>query len=380
MQSFNRHFINNSIDMLSSRSRLITVRTLFGANGRRHNVDPTCSSVVAVRHMSSRRGLINHLIISFVPQQEAWIIERMGKYKRILEPGLRFLWPIIDKVAYVQNLKEQVIEIRQQQAITKDNVTLTLDGVLYVRVEDAYKASYGVDDPERAITQLAQTSTRSALGKLVLDQVFEERQKLNLAIVDAINEASIEPWGVRCMRYEIRDIHLPTKVKETMQLLVEAERRKKAFITESEGKREAEVNVAEGEKQAQIMRSEAQKTEAINRALGESEAILNVANARAKSIRTISQALAEEKDGKNAASFAIAEQYIEAFGKLAKESNTLMLPANTGDIPAMVSSALATYQKVNQQMGTAEMAKSNPETEGGRNAKKTNNTEGWHEI
>ncbi|XP_075254990.1 stomatin-like protein stl-1 [Convolutriloba macropyga] len=344
----------NCVEIFCARSyssSLSTMTTLCRrhATGARSLISLSCVNLTSKRLMSYRQAERRNLVIRFVPHQEAWIVERMGKFNRTLNPGIRFLLPIIDKIAYVQYLKEQVIEIAHQQAITKDNVTLTLDGVLYVRVEDPYKASYGVDDPEFAVTQLAQTSTRSELGKLVLDQVFEERHKLNLAIVDAINEASVEPWGIRCMRYEIRDIHLPDKVKETMQLLVEAERKKKAAITESEGKREAEVNVAEGVKQAQILRSEAQRMESINMAKGEAEAILSVAEARANSIRTISQALLQ-KDGKNAASFAIAEQYIDAFGKLAKESNTLLLPANTGDVPSMVSSALATYQIVNKQI------------------------------
>ncbi|GFW47678.1 stomatin-like protein 2, mitochondrial [Trichonephila clavipes] len=204
-------------------------------------------------------------IIMFVPQQEAWVVERMGRFNRILQPGLNFLVPIVDKVKYVQSLKELAIDIPKQSAITLDNVTLNIDGVLYLRVVDPYKASYGVEDPEFAITQLAQTTMRSELGKISLDSVFRERESLNFAIVEAINKAS-NAWGIDCLRYEIRDIRLPQRVNEAMQMQVEAERKKRAAILESEGIREADINVAEGKKRARILSSEAEKTEQINRA------------------------------------------------------------------------------------------------------------------
>ncbi|XP_042620770.1 stomatin-like protein 2, mitochondrial isoform X2 [Cyprinus carpio] len=204
-------------------------------------------------------------VVLFVPQQEAWVVERMGRFHRILEPGLNFLIPILDRVKYVQSLKEIVIDVPEQSAVSLDNVTLQIDGVLYLRILDPFKASYGVEDPEYAVTQLAQTTMRSELGKLTLDKVFRERESLNSNIVHSINQASDE-WGIRCLRYEIKDIHVPPRVKESMQMQVEAERKKRATVLESEGAREAAINVAEGCKQAQILASEGEKAEQINRA------------------------------------------------------------------------------------------------------------------
>ncbi|KAG8229413.1 hypothetical protein J437_LFUL000934 [Ladona fulva] len=192
--------------------------------------------------------------IMFVPQQEAWIVERMGKFHRILEPGLNILVPLLDKVKYVQSLKEIAIDVPQQSAISLDNVTLNIDGVLYLRVIDPYKASYGVEDPEFAITQLAQTTMRSELGKISLDTVFKERESLNVSIVESLNKAS-EAWGITCLRYEIRDIKLPLRVQEAMQMQVEAERKKRAAILESEGVRAADINVAEGKRTSRILAS-----------------------------------------------------------------------------------------------------------------------------
>ncbi|GBP13906.1 Stomatin-like protein 2, mitochondrial [Eumeta japonica] len=187
-------------------------------------------------------------------ESRSWIVERMGRFHRILEPGLNLLWPIVDRVKYVQSLKEIAIDVPKQSAITSDNVTLSIDGVLYLRIVDPYLASYGVEDPEFAITQLAQTTMRSELGKISLDKVFRERESLNVSIVDVINKAS-EAWGIACLRYEIRDIKLPARVQEAMQMQVEAERRKRAAILESEGVRAADINVAEGKRQARILAS-----------------------------------------------------------------------------------------------------------------------------
>ncbi|GFT10181.1 stomatin-like protein 2, mitochondrial [Nephila pilipes] len=283
-------------------------------------------------------------IIMFVPQQEAWVVERMGRFNRILQPGLNFLIPIVDKVKYVQSLKELAIDIPKQSAITLDNVTLNIDGVLYLRVVDPYKASYGVEDPEFAITQLAQTTMRSELGKISLDSVFRERESLNFAIVEAINKAS-NAWGIDCLRYEIRDIRLPQRVNEAMQMQVEAERKKRAAILESEGIREADINVAEGKKRSRILSSEAEKTEQINRAQGEASAILAKADARARSLQVIADSLLQKR-GSNAASLLIAEQYVSAFSKLAKTGNTLILPSNTNDVSSMVAQALAIYKNI----------------------------------
>ncbi|XP_027638791.1 stomatin-like protein 2, mitochondrial isoform X2 [Falco biarmicus] len=223
----------------------------------------------------------------------------------------------------------------------EDNVTLQIDGVLYLRVMDAYKASYGVEDPEYAVTQLAQTTMRSELGKLSLDRVFRERESLNANIVDAINQAS-DCWGIRCLRYEIKDIHVPPRVKESMQMQVEAERRKRATVLESEGTRESAINVAEGQKQAQILASEAEKAEQINKAAGEANAMLVRARAKAEAIQLLAAALAQQH-GSAAASLSVAEQYVSAFSKLAKDSNTVLLPANTGDVTNMVAQALGIY-------------------------------------
>lgn len=280
----------------------------------------------------------------FVPQQEAWVVERMGKFHRILEPGLNLLLPIIDKVKYVQSLKEIAIDVPKQSAITSDNVTLSIDGVLYLRILDPYLASYGVEDPEFAITQLAQTTMRSELGKISLDKVFRERENLNIGIVDAINKAA-EAWGISCLRYEIRDIRLPNRVHEAMQMQVEAERKKRAAVLESEGIREADINVAEGKRQARILASEAEKQEQINQAAGEAAAILAIAEAKAIQIQVVGDKLAAG-NGRNAASLLVAEKYVNAFGNLAQKNNTLILPANTGDVSSMVAQAMTMYKRL----------------------------------
>ncbi|XP_065262249.1 stomatin-like protein 2, mitochondrial [Emys orbicularis] len=286
-------------------------------------------------------SLPRNTMVLFVPQQEAWVVERMGRFHRILEPGLNFLIPLLDRIRYVQSLKEIVINVPEQSAVTLDNVTLQIDGVLYLRIMDPYKASYGVEDPEYAVTQLAQTTMRSELGKISLDKVFRERESLNACIVDAINQAS-DCWGIRCLRYEIKDIHVPPRVKESMQMQVEAERRKRATVLESEGTRESEINVAEGRKQAQILASEAEKAEQINKAAGEANAMLAKAKAKAEAIRLLADALTQQ-NGNAAASLAVAEQYVSAFSKLAKDSNTILLPSNTGDVTSMVTQALGIY-------------------------------------
>ncbi|XP_034031062.1 stomatin-like protein 2, mitochondrial [Thalassophryne amazonica] len=291
-------------------------------------------------------------VILFVPQQEAWVVERMGRFHRILEPGLNILIPLLDRIRYVQSLKEIVIDIPEQSAVSLDNVTLQIDGVLYLRILNPFKASYGVEDPEYAVTQLAQTTMRSELGKLTLDKVFRERESLNSNIVHAINQAS-DDWGIRCLRYEIKDIQVPPRVKESMQMQVEAERKKRATVLESEGSREAAINVAEGRKQSQILASEGQKAEQINKAAGEAQAVLAVAEAKAKAIRLLSEALTE-KNGNAAASLSVAEQYVSAFSNLAKESNTVILPSNTGDISGMVTQAMTIYNTLSKQKPKAE--------------------------
>ncbi|KAL6730583.1 hypothetical protein Aduo_001546 [Ancylostoma duodenale] len=293
---------------------------------------------------SARFAHARNTFINFVPQQEAWVVERMGKFYKILEPGFNILIPVIDRIRFVQSLREIAIEIPQQGAITLDNVQLQLDGVLYLRVFNPYKASYGVEDPEFAVTQLAQTTMRSEVGKISLDTVFREREQLNESIVAAINKAA-EPWGIKCMRYEIRDMHMPAKIQEAMQMQVEAERKKRAAILESEGHREAAINRAEGEKQAAILASEAMEAEQINVARGHAEALRIKAAARAEAIERIANALTQ-KGGDSAANLTVAEQYVTAFEKLAKESNTVVLPANLSEPSSMVAQALTLYENI----------------------------------
>jgi len=299
-------------------------------------------SAQQVRHYN--RSPMN-TVLMFVPQQEAWVVERMGKFNKILSPGLNILIPILDAVKYVQVLKEQAIKIPEQSAVTKDNVGLHIDGVLYVVVDDPYKASYGVDDPEYAVTQLAQTTMRSEIGKLSLDAIFQEREVLNVNIVKAINAASHDAWGIRCLRYEIRDIEVPERVKTAMQMQVEAERKKRASILESEGQKISAVNRAEGEREAQILASESEKIEKVNQAQGEAQAILAKAQAKAKAIELVGNAL-NSQQGSSAASLQVAEQYVKAFGNLAKEGNTILLPSNAGDVSSMVAQAVSIYSNM----------------------------------
>ncbi|TQS39357.1 hypothetical protein Golomagni_00120 [Golovinomyces magnicellulatus] len=294
----------------------------------------------------SRPSLPANTIIRFVPQQTAWIVERMGKFNRILEPGLAILWPFLERISYVKSLKENAIEIPSQSAITADNVTLELDGVLYTRVFDAYKASYGVEDADYAISQLAQTAMRSEIGQMTLDHVLKERASLNTSITVAINEAA-QDWGVVCLRYEIRDIHAPDGVVEAMHRQVTAERSKRAEILESEGQRQSAINIAQGKKESVILASEALKSEQINTASGEAEAILLKAQATATGISLVASSL--EKGGaaaRGAVSLTVADKYVDAFAQLAKESTAVVVPGNVGDISGLIASALSIYGKV----------------------------------
>jgi regulator of protease activity HflC (stomatin/prohibitin superfamily) len=272
----------------------------------------------------------------------------MGKFHRILEPGLAILMPVIDRIAYVRSLKENALEIPSQSAITADNVTLELDGVLYTRVFDAYKASYGVEDAEYAISQLAQTTMRSEIGQLSLDHVLKERANLNANITAAINEAA-QDWGVTCLRYEIRDIHAPEPVVEAMHRQVTAERSKRAEILESEGQRQSAINIAEGKKQSVILASEALRAEQINLASGEAEAIIVKAQATANGIDAVARSIAQGKDAaQNAVSLSVAEKYVNAFANLAKEGTSVIVPGNVGDIGGMIASAMAVYGNVSK--------------------------------
>lgn len=283
-------------------------------------------------------------MVKIVPQQEAWVVERLGKFDKVLQPGLNILIPIIQKVAYKHTLKEQAMEVTAQTAISNDNVTLSIDGVLYVKIIDAVAASYGVSNPYYAITQLAQTTMRSEIGKLPLDRTFEEREALNVAIVASINQAAVN-WGIQCMRYEIKDIQPPQSVLRAMELQVAAERQKRAQILDSEGNRQAKINHAEGEKAQVVLNSEGAYTDQVNRAKGEAEALMLVADATAKSIETVAKAI-EKTGGAQAVSLKVAEQYIDAFSKLAKENNTIILPSNMSDPSSFIAGAISIFDKI----------------------------------
>ncbi len=276
--------------------------------------------------------------VTIVPQKSAFILERLGKYKTTLEAGFHVLIPFIDNIAYKHSLKERAVDVPPQVCITKDNISVEVDGILYLQVVDPKKASYGINDFQFASTQLAQTTMRSVIGKLELDRTFEERESMNGAIVDAVDRAS-DPWGVKVTRYEVRNIVPPQSIKDAMEKHMRAEREKRATIAESEGERQAKMNVAEGDKSELIQRSEGEKQKRINEAQGLASEIEAVANATAKGIREIALAI-NEKGGMNAVNLRVAEQYIGEFGKLAKTTNTLIIPSNLSDISGMIATAM----------------------------------------
>ncbi len=276
-------------------------------------------------------------MIRIVPQKQAFLIERLGKYASTLEAGFHVLVPFVDKVAYRHTLKEQAIDVPPQQCITKDNIAVEVDGILYMQVVDPKKASYGIDNYRFASIQLAQTTMRSVIGKLDLDRTFEERENINTVIVAAVDRAS-EPWGIKVTRYEVKNIMPPQSIKDAMEKQMRAEREKRAEIAVSEGDRQAKINRAEGEKREAIARSEGEKQKRINEAEGRAVEILQVAEATAEGIRKIAAAI-NDKGGAEAVNLRIAEQYLNEFGKLAKTNNTMIIPSDLADIAGVIKAA-----------------------------------------
>ncbi len=284
--------------------------------------------------------------IKFVPQNRAYVIERFGKYQSSREAGLNFILPFIDRISADRSLKEQAVDVPEQSAITRDNISLHVDGVLYFRVLDPYKATYGVDDYVFAVTQLAQTTMRSELGKMELDKTFEERDVLNNNIVSAINEAA-GPWGVQVLRYEIKDIVPPQSVMEAMEAQMKAERVKRAQILESEGDRQAAINRAEGEKASVVLAAEADKEEQVLRAEGEAKAIVAVATAQAEALRQVGEAAATN-EGQKAIQLDLATKAIEAKHAIAKESSVVLLPDGGTEAAGVVAQAMTIINQLNK--------------------------------
>jgi regulator of protease activity HflC (stomatin/prohibitin superfamily) len=282
------------------------------------------------------------LAVRIVPQQSAYIAERLGRYHATLTAGLNFIIPFVDRITYRHTLKEQAIDIPEQICITKDNVQVGVDGVLFLRVVDAQRASYGIGSYMFAITQLAQTTLRSEIGKIMLDRTFEERSTINALVVTELDKAT-EAWGVKVLRYEIKNITPPKDVLGAMEKQMRAEREKRAVILTSEGERDAKINRAEGDKQQVIKQSEGSKLQQVNVAQGQAEAIREVADATAQAIRQVAAAITE-RGGLEAINLRVAEQWVAQFGHVAKETNTLILPANLGDMASLVAAAMTTIK------------------------------------
>mgnify|MGYP003546883319 FL=1 len=278
-----------------------------------------------------------------VPQRSVYIVERLGKFSRSLDAGFHILIPFIDKVAYKQNLKEQALDVASQICITRDNIAVEVDGILYLQVIDPQKASYGIDNYRFAVIQISQTTMRSVMGRMELDKTFEERETVNASIVEAVDKAS-GPWGIKVSRYEVKNISPPQSIRDAMEKQMRAEREKRAVIAESEGDKQAKINRAEGDKQQTIALSEGEKMRRINEASGRASEIELVATATAKGIREIALAINEE-GGMNAVNLRIAEQYLNEFGKLAKTNNTMIVPADLSDIAGVISSVSSVINK-----------------------------------
>ncbi|MGD0756347.1 MAG: stomatin-like protein [Bacteroidales bacterium] len=282
-------------------------------------------------------------MIKIVPQRTAIIVERLGKYRATYTAGFQLLIPFFDKVRYRHTLKEQAIDVAPQICITRDNIAVEVDGILYLQVLDPQKASYGIDNYRFASIQIAQTTMRSVIGKLELDRTFEERETINVTIVEAVDKAS-EPWGVKVTRYEVKNISPPQSIKDAMEKQMRAEREKRAIIAESEGAKQAKINVAEGDKQALIKNSEGEMQKRINEAAGRASEIEQLAKATSNGLRAISSAISEE-NGLNAVNLRIAEQYLMAFGNIAKTNNTLIIPSNLTDIAGIVATATSVFNE-----------------------------------
>ena len=282
-------------------------------------------------------------MIKIVPQRTAIIVERLGKYRATFTAGFQILIPFIDKVRYRHTLKEQAIDVAPQICITRDNIAVEVDGILYLQVLDPQRASYGIDNYRFASIQIAQTTMRSVIGKLELDRTFEERESINATIVEAVDKAS-DPWGVKVSRYEVKNISPPQSIKDAMEKQMRAEREKRAVIAESEGTRQAKINNADGDKQEYILKSEGEKMRRINEAAGRASEIEQVAVATANGLRAIAKAINEE-NGLNAVNLRIAEQYLAAFANLAKTNNTMILPSNLADIAGVVATATSVFNE-----------------------------------
>ncbi len=287
--------------------------------------------------------------IKVVPQQHAWVVERLGKFHAALAPGLNIVIPFIDRVAYKHSLKEIPLDVPSQVCITRDNTQLQVDGILYFQVTDPMRASYGSSNYIIAITQLAQTTLRSVVGKLELDKTFEERDYINHSVVNAIDESAAN-WGVKVLRYEIKDLTPPKEILHAMQAQITAEREKRALIAASEGRKQEQINIATGEREAQIARSEGEKQATINRAQGEAASVQTIATASAEAIQRIANAI-QSPGGLDAVNLKVAEKYVEAFAGLAKAGNTLIVPANMSDVSGLIASAM-TVIKSTQKGGT----------------------------
>ena len=276
--------------------------------------------------------------INVVPQQHAWVVERLGKYHGTLAPGLNIVVPFVDRIAYKHSLKEIPLDVPPQVCITKDNTQLQVDGILYFQVTDPMRASYGSSNYIAAITQLAQTTLRSVIGRMELDKTFEERDHINTTVVNAIDESAAN-WGVKVLRYEIKDLTPPAEILHSMQRQITAEREKRALIAASEGRRQEAINIASGEREAAIARSEGEKQAAINRAQGEAAAIVALADASASALRQVGEAI-RSPGGIDAVNLRVAEEYVHAFGNLAKTNNSIIVPADMGDMSGLIASAL----------------------------------------